>query len=45
MLQLLSLVVGAAIIYQIFASIQKFRENLAQAKSSGIPYIWTPIYV
>lgn len=45
MLRLLLLAVGAAIVYQIFASIQRFRENLAKAKSSGIPYIWTPIYV
>lgn len=45
MLQLLSLAFAAAIGYLVFTSYQKFSENLVQAKQSGIPYIWTPIYV
>ena len=45
MLQLLALALGAAIIYRLFTNYQKFTKNLAEAKQSGIPYIWTPIYV
>lgn len=45
MLQFVPIVIAAAIAYYVFASYQKFAENLAEAKKSGIPYIWAPIYV